>query len=136
MKRKPLNHRLSSADHEAILKLLAKQTPIYVIAKKIGCDRHTLSDYIKATPRLLAAATDREEAFKDAVEYEIRRKVLVERNLSAMMFYADRKMRDRGYGEHVEQEHHGDLSAVVFGDIPESEMPKEDKPDEEAEADG
>lgn len=130
MKRKPTNHKLTAADHPKILKLLANQTPLYVIAGKIGCDRHVLSEYIKAHPRLLAASDDREEAFKDTVEYELRRKIVIERNLNAMMWYADRKMRDRGYGEHIEQEHSGDLSAVVFGEIPESDCPKTEKESE------
>ena len=42
-----------------------------------------------------------------------------------MMYYADRKMRDRGYGEHIEQEHSGSVEgSVIFGEIPESEMPQ------------
>ena len=127
MKRKPFNHTLCEADHSAIKKLLAEQTPLYVIAKKIGCDRHILSDYIKAHDELLTAQTDREEAFKDTVEYELRRKIVVEKNLNAMMFYADRKMRDRGYGEHIENEQTGGLEgAIVIGEIPESEYPTED----------
>lgn len=126
MKRKPFNHKLCEDDHSLIKKLLAEQTPLYIIAKKIGCDRHILSDYIKAHDELLTAQNDREEAFKDTVEYELRRKIVVEKNLNAMMFYADRKMRDRGYGEHIENEQTGGLEgAVVFGQIPESELPPE-----------
>lgn len=125
MKRKPTNHKLGPDDHPKILRLLGEQVPLYVIAKKVGCDRHVLSDYIKANPQLLAASDDREEAFKDTVEYELRRKIVVERNLNAMMYYADRKMRDRGYGEHIEQEHSGSVEgSVIFGEIPESEMPQ------------
>lgn len=126
MKRKPFNHTLCEADHADIKKMLAEQTPLYVIAKKIGCDRHILSDYIKAHDELLTAQNDREEAFKDTVEYELRRKIVVEKNLNAMMFYADRKMRDRGYGEHIENEHTGGLEgAVIFGQIPDDELPPE-----------
>ena len=130
MKRKPFNHKLCEDDHSLIKKLLAEQTPLYIIAKKIGCDRHILSDYIKAHDELLTAQNDREEAFKDTVEYELRRKIVVEKNLNAMMFYADRKMRDRGYGEHIENEQTGGLEgAVVFGEIPEGELPTEDAGD-------
>lgn len=126
MKRKPFNHKLGEADHEDIKRELAKQTPVYVIAKKLKCDRHVLADYIKAHDELLAAQNDREEAFKDTVEYELRRKIVVDRNLNAMMFYADRKMRDRGYGEHIENENTGGLEgAVVFGTIPDDELPPE-----------
>ena len=126
MKRKPLNHKLSEADHGEIKKFLAEQTPIYIIAKKIGVDRHVLAVYIRAHQELLDAQNDREEAFKDSVEYELRRKILVEKNLNAMMFYADRKMRDRGYGEHIENEQTDRLEgAVVFGQIADDELPPE-----------
>ena len=127
MKRKLFNHKLGVGDHEAIKKGLAAQTPIYVLAKQIGVDRHVLADYIRNNEELASAHHDREEAFKDSVEYEIQRKILVEKNLNAMMFYADRKMRDRGYGEHIENEQTGGLEgAIVIGEIPESEYPTED----------
>lgn len=130
MKRKLFNHKLSEADHAVILEELAKQTPIYIIAKKIKCDRHVLADYIRANEELAKAHEDREEAFKDSVEYELQRKILVEHNLNAIMFYADRKMRDRGYGEHIENEQTGGLEgAIVIGEIPESEYPTEDTGD-------
>lgn len=126
MKRKPINYKLTEKDHAKIKDFLANQMPVYIIAKKIGCDRHTLADYIREHGELLDAQNDREEAFKDAVEYELRRKILEERNLNAMMFYADRKMRDRGYGEHIENEHTGGIeSTVAFGEIPEEELPGE-----------
>lgn len=133
MTRKPFNHKLCEADHPAILEGLASQTPIYIIAKKVGVDRHVLSDYIKANDELMASLTDREESFKDSVEYEIRRKIVVEKNLNAMMFYADRKMRDRGYGEHIENEQIGGglEGAIIIGEIPESELPPQDTGDEE-----
>lgn len=126
MKRKLFNHKLTEDDHPVILESLASQTPIYVIAKKIGCDRHTLADYIRSHEELANAHQDREEAFKDSVEQELKRKILVEHNLNAIMFYADRKMRDRGYGEHIETENKNSLEeAIIIGEIPESEYPTE-----------
>lgn len=131
MKRKPFNHKLTEADHEAIKKHLAEQTPIYIIAKKMQVDRHVLADYIRSHQELLDAQNDRDEAFKDVVEYELRRKIVKERNLNAIMFYADRKMRDRGYGEHIENEQTGGLEgAVVFGQIPDDELPTVDAQDD------
>lgn len=135
MKRKPFNHKLSEDDHPQIKKELAEQVPIYVIAKHVGCDRHVLADYIKANDELLVAQNDREEAFKDTVEYELRRKIVVDKNLNAIMFYADRKMRDRGYGEHIETEEKGGIEGtVVFGEIPESELPSTDAGSDGADA--
>ena len=131
MKRKPFNHKLTEADHGAIKKHLVEQTPIYIIAKKMQVDRHVLADYIRSHQELLDAQNDRDEAFKDVVEYELRRKIVKERNLNAIMFYADRKMRDRGYGEHIENEQTGGLEgAVVFGQIPDDELPPVDAQDD------
>jgi hypothetical protein len=131
MKRKLFNHKLSEADHEEIKKHLAEQTPVYIIARKMKVDRHVLADYIKSHDELMAAQNDRDEAFKDSVEYELQRKILVEHNLNAIMFYADRRMRDRGYGEHIENEQTGGLEGtVVFGEISEDDMPSEMPVDE------
>lgn len=131
MKRKPFNHKLTEADHGAIKKHLAEQMPIYIISKKMQVDRHVLADYIRSHQELLDAKNDRDEAFKDVVEYELWRKIVKERNLNAIMFYADRKMRDRGYGEHIENEQTGGLEgAVVFGQIPDDELPPVDAQDD------
>lgn len=120
MKRKPFNHKLTAEDEEAIAAALLEQTPVYIIAKTLHVDRHTLAAYIKRSARLSAVVSDREESFKDTVEYELQRKIVEERNLNAMMYYADRKMRDRGFGEHTETETSVAVqSPIVIGDIPE-----------------
>ena len=118
MKRKPFNHKLSEEDDEAIREELLAQTPVYIIAQHLKVDRHALANYIKRNPYLMQVLENREESFKDTVEYEIRRKVVEERNLNAMIYYANCKMRDRGYGEHIETEQtHNIKSPVVIGDI-------------------
>ena len=119
MKRKPFNKKLTAEDDEKIRDALLEQTPVYIIAKQMNVDRHALANYIKANPYLMQVVENREESFKDTVEYEIQRKIVEDRNLNAMIYYADRKMRDRGYGEHIETSQTHDFKApIVIGDIP------------------
>lgn len=119
--------KLSEANHALIVKLMNEQVPIYLIARKLGVERHTLSNYIRAHEELAQASKDAEESFNDSVEYLFKQRIIKDRDLHAAQWYADRKLRSRGYGEHIDTDQNINNSGRVIlniGRIPQSEMPE------------
>ena len=74
-----------------------------VIAKKLGIDRHTVSDYIKRDPMLAAAVAEEVESTLDKVE-SVFINACLGKDIQACMFYLKTKGKSRGYTEKVEQE--------------------------------
>lgn len=71
------------------------------ICKNIGCSRTTFDDYLKKHPEIKEAFDEECESVGDYVESQI---IAAIRGGDGQMmrFYAQTKMRNRGYGKHVE----------------------------------
>lgn len=118
--------KLSERDHAKIISLMSKQVPLYMIARKFKVDRHTLSKYIENHQELVDASRDANEAFDDSVEYMFKQKI-AKGDLHVAQWYADRKMRHRGYGEHIDTDQNLNNTGRVIlqiGRIADSELPK------------
>ena len=107
---------LSEADHAEIIGDLRRFTPLCAIAAKLNVARHTLEDYVHATPELESELNDRDEAMVDMAERSLFDMSLgnVQRdkdgrarpvNVNAAIFLLERKGKTRGYSQHVEVEH-------------------------------
>lgn len=117
---------LNEKDHDEIVRLMKKQVPLYMIARELGVERHTLSKYISEHEELERARFDAEESFCDSVEYLFKEKITKEKDLHAAMWYADRKLRNRGYGEHIDTDVNATIGGRVvikIGRIDDSELP-------------
>ena len=83
---------------------------IAVAARKVGCTRQTFYEYKGKYPELKAAYDDINEVTKDQVENQLLLHIfglkdtagnyVLAPNLTAAIFYAKTKMKDRGYVEH------------------------------------
>jgi len=83
---------------------------IAVAARKVGCSRQTFYEYKGKYPELKAAYEDINEVTKDQVENQLLLHIfglkdtagnyVLAPNLTAAIFYAKTKMKDRGYVEH------------------------------------
>lgn len=124
--------KLNEKNHAVIKKLLGEQVPLYMIARKLKVERHTLSNYIQKHDELKDAVVDASESFHDSVEYMLKQRILKGKDLHAAMWYADRKLRSRGYGEHIETDVNATLGGRVvikIGKISEDEVPSPQKKD-------
>ena len=84
---------------------------IAVAARKVGCTRQTFYTYKEKYPELQVAYDDINEVTKDQVENQLLLHIfglkdtsgnyVLSPNLTAAIFYAKTKMKDRGYTEHT-----------------------------------
>jgi len=69
-----------------------------VIAKRLGCSRTTLYEYIEELPDIAEWIEDEREQVGDICESKII-KAIKEENTTMIIFYAKCKLKDRGYVE-------------------------------------
>lgn len=86
------------SDKEILDAIKASKGMLYIASKKLGCDPKDLQNRIKAVPTLKDAAFNEKEATKDFVELKII-EALQKGEPWALKFFAERQMRDRGYGD-------------------------------------
>ena len=111
---KRYNYKLSAKDDELILKNIEEHKPLGVIAKKIGCCRDRLAEYIHKHPILQRAFTVAKDEIDDLAEVRLFDKIN-KGDLQALMFYMPRQMRHRGYGDEPVDENKGPDSRIVIG---------------------
>lgn len=88
--------KLTEADDEVIVREVRAFRPLYIIAKELGCDRRTLSSYIKKNfPDLLQ---EMRESMLDVAEAKLLQNIN-SGNENAIEYFLDRQGKDRGYGE-------------------------------------
>jgi len=109
---------------------------IAVAARIIGCTRQTFYNYKEKYPELQAAYNDINEVTKDQVDNQLlihifglkdkKGNYIVLPNLTAAIFYAKTKMKDRGYVEHTtlgltdptgEKEYGSDIRDIILGKL-------------------
>lgn len=95
-KRVPIYRKLTEADDEFIEKEIRAFRPMYIIAKELGCDRRTLSTYIKKN--MPDVIKDMREAMLDVAEAKLLQNIN-SGNENAIEYFLDKQGRDRGYGE-------------------------------------
>ena len=74
-----------------------------LIARRIGCARNSLDHYLDLYPECKKAYDEELESAGDLCEAQLMNKIK-EGNLTAIIFYAKTKLRDRGYVERQERE--------------------------------
>lgn len=95
-KRVPIYRKLTEADNEFIEKEIRAFRPMYIIAKELGCDRRTLSTYVKKN--MPDVIKDMREAMLDVAEAKLLQNIN-SGNENAIEYFLDKQGRDRGYGE-------------------------------------
>ena len=105
-----------------IVELMRAKVPLYVIAAKVNCERHTLAKHIEETPELKQLKADMEEARLDSAEYEADR-LVTSGNPTMIMFYLDRKGKKRGWSQDESGDSGQDSeSRIVMGKIPDEDI--------------
>ena len=90
--------KLDENDDAFIEKEVRAFRPLYVIAKSLGCDRRTLSSYIKKRfPDLLS---EMRESMLDIAEAKLLQNIN-SGNENSIEYFLDRQGKDRGYGNQV-----------------------------------
>ena len=90
--------KLDENDDEFIEKEVRAFRPLYVIARSLGCDRRTLSSYIKKRfPDLLS---EMRESMLDIAEAKLLQNIN-SGNENSIEYFLDRQGKDRGYGNQV-----------------------------------
>lgn len=74
---------------------------VTAVARRLKVDRRSIQRWLKADDELRAACGVAEEHAKDFVEGKLFT-LIKSNNPKAIMYYLDRKARDRGYGRHLE----------------------------------
>lgn len=95
-KRVQIYRKLTEADDEFIEKEIRAFRPMYIIAKELGCDRRTLSTYVKKN--MPDVIKDMREAMLDVAEAKLLQNIN-SGNENAIEYFLDKQGRDRGYGE-------------------------------------
>lgn len=125
-RRSPTNYKLGEKDNELIKEALYKFTPIYVIAKKIGCDYNTLRKYIKANKELNQCREDAEANMVEVAKGQLMKRV-IKGNVNSIMFLLER-LDKKHFGRYTAIENIGDLPEIkigVFKDTPDPVSPDE-----------
>lgn len=131
---KRYNYKLSAKDDELILKNIEEHKSLAVIAKKVGCCRDRLAEYIHKHPILQRAFTVAKDEIDDLAEVRLFDKIN-KGDLHALMFYMPRQMRHRGYGDEPVDDNKGpDSRIVIGGEIPKSDIDMADEIMRQAEA--
>lgn len=115
------HYMLSAKDDDIILKGIEGHLPLITIAKKIGCSRKALAEYIHKNADLQLAFTDSKDAMDDLAETKLFDKIQ-KGDMQALMFYMPRKMRHRGYGDQPPEEDKSDGTSVQIGRIPDEDV--------------
>ena len=90
--------KLDENDDAFIEKEVRAFRPLYVIARSLGCDRRTLSSYIKKRfPDLLS---EMRESMLDIAEAKLLQNIN-SGNENSIEYFLDRQGTDRGYGNQV-----------------------------------
>lgn len=119
--RQPCRHyKLSEADHPVIKEALYKFVPVYVLAKKIGCDYHTLLNYIHKHPELEQVQKDANDNMVAFAKGKLMQKVGAG-HAASIMFLLERLDREH-FGRYAQIENIGDLPTIQIGTFAEDEF--------------
>ena len=90
--------KLDENDDAFIEKEVRAFRPLYVIARSLGCDRRTLSSYIKK--RFPDLISEMRESMLDIAEAKLLQNIN-SGNENSIEYFLDRQGKDRGYGNRV-----------------------------------
>ena len=90
--------KLDENDDAFIEKEVRAFRPLYVIARSLGCDRRTLSSYIKQ--RFPDLISEMRESMLDIAEAKLLQNIN-SGNENSIEYFLDRQGKDRGYGNQV-----------------------------------
>ena len=119
--RQPARHyKLSEKDHPLIMDALGKFIPVYVLAKKIKCDYHTLLKYIHAHPELEQCQKDADDNMVAFAKGKLMSKV-ASGHAGSIMFLLERLDRAH-FGRYQTIENIGELPQINIGTYKESDF--------------
>ena len=90
--------KLDENDDAFIEKEVRAFRPLYIIARSLGCDRRTLSSYIKK--RFPDLISEMRESMLDIAEAKLLQNIN-SGNENSIEYFLDRQGKDRGYGNQV-----------------------------------
>ncbi|HQI50407.1 MAG TPA: hypothetical protein PLN61_17275 [bacterium] len=82
-----------------------------LIAKKLGVNRQTVTNYIEKYKTVADAYDSEINSFGDVVEMVIITDIETNRSVETAKWYAKNKLKDRGYTERQEYDHSGSVAA-------------------------
>lgn len=82
--------------------LIATKGQITLAARKMGCAYNTLRAMIDKYPELRDVMQEQQEQMGDAVELALYDEAVNKRNVTALIFLAKTKFKERGYVERIE----------------------------------
>lgn len=119
--RQPAHHyKLSEKDHPRIIDALSRFVPVYVLAKKIKCDYHTLLKYIHAHPELEQCQKDADDNMVAFAKGKLMSKVAAG-HAGSIMFLLERLDRAH-FGRYQTIENIGELPQINIGTYKESDF--------------
>lgn len=86
---------------------------MYVAAKRLGCDYHTMQDRVGKSARLQAIVAEQTGQMLDTAELKLYQSV-TSGELGAIKYLLSTKGKERGYVERIEQRHGGDDDAPAM----------------------
>ena len=119
--RQPARHyKLSEKDHPLIMDALGKFIPVYVLAKKIKCDYHTLLKYIHSHPELEQCQKDADDNMVAFAKGKLMSKVAAG-HAASIMFLLERLDRAH-FGRYQTIENIGELPTINIGTFKEADF--------------
>ena len=120
----PFSHKFVEADIPVIMQGLREYKAIIVIADQLNASYSGLRDFIKRTPILRECMDRRDNGMLDIAERRLFERINLG-DTHSIMYFLDRKGRNRGYGEHIEQDinnKEGQAPRIIVGMIPQDKV--------------
>lgn len=102
---------ITQSAEQVIAQLKRSRGNISHAADTLGTSRKTLHAYLNEHPTVKDAARDIKEASKDRAETMLESRMATSDTL--LIFYLKTQAHDRGYGDHVKQEHVGEITVTT-----------------------
>lgn len=107
------HYKLGQKDHKVIIDALGKFIPVYVIAKKIGCNYRVLLSYIHDHPELEQVRKDADDNMVSFAKGKLMSKV-ASGHAGSIMFLLERLDREH-FGRYATIENVGELPSINIG---------------------
>lgn len=120
----PFSHKFVESDIPVIMQGLREYKAIIVIADQLNASYSGLRDFIKRTPILRECMDRRDNGMLDIAERRLFERINLG-DTHSIMYFLDRKGRNRGYGEHIEQDinnKEGQSPRIIVGMIPQDKV--------------
>ena len=105
--------RIEKKDERKIIEGIRAFKPLYIIAKELGVNRHTLYRYLRE--KMDVCYRDMRESMIDVAENRLFRNI-IDGNQNAIQYFLDKQGKSRGYGEQ-KQNDRNDIPIINIGKI-------------------